>query len=243
MNSNTNNVIIVINIHNNICENVLSSHIHAANRWGCKYLLEHESYISMKSCYPSWNKLGILLDSQYNTYDNILILDSDILININAPNPFHIADQNKFNVVRDSHYEFIDNDVKLYDYIKDFITPHYEYLKKHDTRVNFSYIKNYFNSGMMIYSPKMTNINENKYINIINESIQNGSSHREQGLINYIIQQEMPINFLETTWNITNPDLSNSTMGGHMYHFTGDNWHYLKEAVKTYDWKTSNNIV
>lgn len=239
MNFNMNNIIIVTNITNNICENVLTSHLHAANRWKCKYLLEHSSYSLMNTCYPSWNKIGVLFDIVYHKYDNILILDSDILIREDAPNPFHISHIDKFNVVRDSHYKFINDDKKLTTYIQDFITPHYEYLKKYDPTLNFTYIKNYFNSGMMIYCPKIfkQHINMSKYMEIITNSIANGSAHREQGIINYIVQKELTINFLPDTWNVVDPNINNPKMNDYMYHFTGKDWHGLKEKVKTYDWK------
>jgi hypothetical protein len=238
------NLIIVVNINNNICENVLLSHIHASNRWNCKYMVEQREYDLFKDCYPSWNKIGILFDETYDKFDNIMILDSDVLIHIDAPSPFKIIDHNKFNVVRDSHYKFIKEKNKLNTYIKNYITPHYEYLQKHDSSINHSFIENYFNSGMMIYSPTLFQKNSDitHYQKIISDSISNGTSHREQGIINYMVQREFEINFLNETWNVTNPNIKED-MSGYIYHFTGDNWDYLKKMVKTYDWKTNNNFI
>jgi len=232
--------ILVFNINNNICSNVLESQIHAANRWGCKYIIEHKPNDLFKDCYPSWNKISALYDKEfYYNFDRILILDSDILINIKAPNPFDLCNYNAFNVVRDSHYKYINDKETLNKHIKDYITPHYRYFEIRSHDISFSYIKNFFNSGVMMYSPAKLlsrDINNPKYTNIILDSILDGTSHREQAIINYIIQAEIDINYLDKTWNIIDPNIS-KPMRGYMYHFTGKDWSGLKEKVKTYNWK------
>ena len=128
----------------------------------------------------------------------------------------------------------------LNNHIRNYITPHYEYFKQYDTSLNFSYIENFFNSGVILYSPshilKHNKFNFSENSALIKECITDGSAHREQALINYVIQNNIPINYLDQKWNVIDPDIS-EPMTGYMYHFTGKDWHGLKEKVKTYDWK------
>jgi lipopolysaccharide biosynthesis glycosyltransferase len=233
-----NNIIVVIDINNKISENVINSHLHAAERWSCNYVIEHIQDKRFESCHPSWNKISLMLNNVfYKQYDRVLILDSDILIHIDSPNPFDINLSFDVGVVKDSHFQFINDPIKLADYTKKYLTPHYNYLTSYDSSISFSYIRNYFNSGVILYNPKIQeHIQDWYHSNLIRDSIPDGSAHREQAILNYILQKEVDITFLDNTWNMVDPDTENP-MKGYFYHFTGKKWDYLKEKVKIYNWK------
>jgi len=223
------NTLVTLDINNITCENVKKNHSLLARKWNCDYITIKENFY--ENCYPSWNKFYIL---ENLNYDRVLFLDSDTIINPECPDPFVYKDD--FIAVKDMHDICLNDPILLSKTIADYITPHFDYLKSVDKSLNNSYIEKFFNTGVMLFTPKIISPLIKKYKNLINTNKLNGTSHREQTLINYIIQKEIDVFYLERKWNVIDPDIT-KPMDGNIYHFTGPRNKELKKEIFNYKWQ------
>jgi len=219
--------LITLNINNVLCENAKASHSHASNRWGCEYVIINEN--KFPNSYPSWNKFNIL---QNPNYDRVLLIDSDMLISSKCDNPFKF--KQPFVVVRDSHYELYDEPAKLYPYIKDYLTRYEKEFINDGLILPCNFVLNFFNSGFILFDKKIRLV-LNKYSSLIEKYSIGGSSHKEQALLNYIIQKEVLIRYINRKWNVINPDLT-KPIDSSIYHFTGGDPKILKTSLPSFNW-------
>jgi lipopolysaccharide biosynthesis glycosyltransferase len=229
------NLLLTLNINDVLCENSKRSFLNAKNRWGCNFEEITENYFP--EYYPSFNKFKIF--ELFQNYDRILFVDADILIHNSSPNPFELY-FGDFCAVHDVHYDNIEH-VLNNNVFLDYLTPYYDIIKsKIDNNINSNFIKNFFNSGVMLFTPSKLKTIFQKYKNIIPNT--NGGeklhliSHYEQSLLNYIVQKNIDIEYMESSWNVINPNL-NKNMHGFIYHFTGTNNNLLKIKIKNYSWE------
>lgn len=210
-----------------MCQNARDSFNDASKRWGCEWIELFDNKFPLH--FPSWNKFSIFNKTEF---ERILFLDSDMLISNHAPNPFNY--QGQFITVKDVHEKYLNYKDELMNIIKDYLYPHYLYLRNKDLTLDENYIKNFFNSGFMLFYPKLTSDLIHKYNSLILND-ENRGSHREQSIINYIVQKELSITYLDRKWNVIDPD-TNNPMNGYIYHFTGTNNSFLKKQILQYKW-------
>lgn len=223
--------LLTLNINNVLCENAKSSHLHACERWGCEYVIVDEN--KFPNSFPSWNKFNILRNSDY---ERALLIDSDMLISSKCDSPFKF--KQPFVTVRDSHYELYTPGYKetdqLHVYIKDYLTRYREEFINDGLSLPCNFILNFFNSGFILFDKSISNVFD-KYSPLIEKYSINGSSHKEQALLNYIIQKELLITYITRKWNVINPDLT-KPINDSIYHFTGGDPKILKTALESFKW-------
>lgn len=229
------NILVTLNINNILTDNSKSSFLFAADRWQVDFLEFKENFFT--DYYPSFNKFKIL--ESFLDYDRVIFLDADTLINHLAPNPF-LTYFGDFCAVKDVHSKninfILENNIEL-----DYLTPYFNFIRQNiDSKTNDDYIINFFNSGVMMFSPSKTYdiIQKNKKLlpNVNDENKLHLISHYEQALLNYIIQNNFTIEFMNSKWNVIDPDTERQ-MDGFIYHFTGKKNDFLKTKINSYKWK------
>jgi lipopolysaccharide biosynthesis glycosyltransferase len=244
------NSIIVLNYNNVLCNNTRESLLNASERWKCAYTeiqhIEIPSYL-----YPSFYKINMLIN--FTNYDQILFLDSDILIRSDAPNIFNIfTDENKFYCVNDISSRYDDN---LINRVRNLVhIPYYNVLKE---ECGFSlsmndYCSGFFNSGVQLFNVNnfisclnnfkkyiLTEENINKHCGKLINGGRYGWSHHEQALWNFCVRNEKQdlVEYINETWNCIDPYTDKNTMNDYIYHFTGSRNDILKKLIVNYNWR------
>ena len=215
----------------------------AATRWGCDYL--EITTIFDTRLYPSFAKVTSI--EKILTYDRAVYFDSDMLIHIDAPNPFtRLDDPKKFYAALDIHPQNHDHNSEHYRTVKDNVQDYYW----HILEAHFGwqvpqrrYLDNFFNSGFFVCTPKR----HKTIFRAIEAALPLAagreafawSAHYEQALFNYTLQAYRPndLVLVEETWNRLEPLVDEPRMTDYVWHFTGFNFHVRKHTIVDYDWR------
>jgi hypothetical protein len=154
------------------------------------------------NCYiPSkfmWQRMLLLSDNRFNNYDYVLIMDSDILVNINSPPLPHIK-PNKVGVVNERKYfgtyNYREIVQKENGWINDITGKDWYNLSKYNSDIN-----GHINAGFIIYQPKYhADIMKNAYYNNIDNWDKYYQS--EQGFLSIFFKENDMIEWIDQSWN------------------------------------------
>lgn len=244
------NIIVTLNSYKNYEFNnqSIESMRFAANKWNAdfyeKTYFENDDLPGKKYI---WGKFWLL--DNFDNYDNVLYLDSDIIINSNSPSIFNQIDDSALYVVVDGNPGRFKDDYfkKNHSYVfatkANAIKTFTENIKNFNEEI---YLKNYFNTGVILYNPKKFKpyfkelkefLNKKEIINYLD----NGGC--DQDIMNaWFSTKDIKIKYLDNTWNWIAPDILDEydmflgSMNPNIYHFCGTN--LAKERLKGYDrWK------
>lgn len=224
-------VIISFNTKNNsrnVSKNALDSVENACIRWNADRIiitkpLQPDEYHDM------FTKL--YLSNVIRNYNMCMYLDTDIIINDTAPNPFKIYNNPEcIYVIKDMQQSFLSNEVKNNFKNTTLCMPWFGTCKnalKIDLDPNF-YKNNFFNAGVFMFSPR----NHHFIFSKIQESIKYiPDSYKqihqvEQAMLNYAFMYYLKhkLIYIPQTWNFIDPPIQRKEMEGYIYHFTG--WYY-----------------
>jgi lipopolysaccharide biosynthesis glycosyltransferase len=262
------NIVIVININNQEnfekSKNPIESIRVAANRWNADFFelgdLKYKEYNkSINRNSGSWNGFTgtkmwqvIWILENFSNYNKILILDSDVFINSEAPSIFDlISDEYDIAAVLDGNPGRLDNilyknSIDLFSQINGCV----DYFKYLDDFNIDNYNNNYINTGVVLYNMnRFSNKIEDLKNQILNKKeifnyIEYHDSPIDQNLLSAWISSNPDINLkiLDNTWNWVSPDIEQEydefldRMSKMIYHFCGTN--LIKERIIDYDrWK------
>jgi len=257
------NLIAVINVdslksfdrHKNSIESIR----YAANNWKADYIEITEC--KYKEYNPqiirnggSWNGFAttklwqlIWIMENFENYDNVLILDTDIFINSNSPNIFEELSDYDLAAVLDG------NPGRLGDWIRNRSIDYYsslngciEYFKTIENFDVEKYSNFYINTGVLLFNTRRmrTHIQLLKSIILDNpkimEYLETHDSPIDQNLFSaWLSTSNVNLKLLDNTWNWTMPDISDEyssflgKMPVNIYHFCGTN--LIKERLGSYD--------
>lgn len=227
---------------NDVSENALESVSSACIRWNCDRIIITKP-LQPHGFHDMFTK--IFLPNIVKNYDQCLYLDTDVIINESAPNPFNVfSDQNKIYVVKDMQQQFLTDEEKTSFKHTTLAMPWFN-ICKHALKISLDpavYINGFFNAGVILFSPKI----HHKIFKKIQNSLPDiPSEYRqihqvEQALINYICMSCLneKLTYIPQLWNYIDPPLDSPTMNGYIYHFTGWKYEIYKEKIYTYTkWK------
>jgi len=170
---------------------------------------------------PSFDKFFIfdLLEEANMKYDQILLANSDTIINPNSPNIFDLSDRKLCGIFYDSSYDFLFKNIENYSkYIfEDYIFPYWEYLdtgilvlnEKHKEFINL--VKNYY----------LENLNA---IENIKDSFKIGS---DQPIFNFLMHLEkVDFKILPYEWNMQDMIRKEAISNNNPLLFTDIGWIY-----------------
>jgi lipopolysaccharide biosynthesis glycosyltransferase len=243
------NIIVTINNYPNFKSNEesIESFRNAATNWSCDFY-EKKTHEDSKFTGKKfiWDKFWIL--NNFKEYDNVLYLDSDCVINSKSPSIFNEVenDYDLFVVLDGNPGRFVDDFFKK-KFSVNFSNSsgeHKEFPKIFQKFNIETYLKNYFNSGVMLFKPDRFS----KHIKSLNtflftkEIIELFNKNMgDQNFLNaWALESGLKIKYLDNTWNWIAPDISQEyetmflkPMIPNIYHFCGTN--LSKERLKTYN--------
>lgn len=223
--------------------NARESLSHAADRWGCDFL--EIRTIFDNRLYPSFAKITSF--EKIEGYERAVYFDSDMLIHIEAPNPFEVFNNpDKFYATLDIHPERYGVDNEMWHNVKYNNQEYYYKVLEEQFGWGLSketFLNKFINSGFFIYSTKrhkpifkaiskaLPLVDGREYFSF--------SAHYEQALFNYIIQSIRPsdLEIVEESWNYLEPPIEDPKMNQNVWHFTGYNFWKIKDTIKDYDWR------
>lgn len=118
-----------------------------AKKIGARLYILDKWIVEESKMNANWHKLFVfqLLDSNHMKYDRILIVDADTIIHPDAPDIFEEYTSDKFKAVHNSgSYDWLLRSMEIY---KKYV------FNSNSIEVDFPFTE-YFNSGVMIVSPK-----------------------------------------------------------------------------------------
>ena len=200
-----------------------------------------------------WQLVWIM--ENFLNYDRVLVIDSDVVINSKAPNPFGLIDDYDFGGVLDG------NPGRFVDYEDDYFRNRFskrfsvlngclEYLSRIPGFTEKNYWNNYINTGVLLFKTKSMSqhvLNLKKMLldpECLKNYIENHDSPIDQNLTSaWISTLDIKIRILDNEWNWIAPDTAeeyNGIFAGRMvpwiYHFCGTGG--VKDSLKIYDrWK------
>ena len=233
------NYLVTLNINDCLCSNSRNSMLDACSRWGCKFHEITENYVGDQNV--CFNKLvGIKRLTEEADVDRLMYLDADMLIRSDAPNPLVLFNDDKTYAVRDCKDSSTEDEFLYWKsmVVESWLLSVHEKLKL-DVDINrlVDTCKDwFFNAGMFLMSAKQNRPNIDLFIRNIPSFPVNGRI--EQAMWNYILKNSENMVYIDRTWNMLEPDLSES-MKNFIYHFTGFRSYVptLKERILTYNWK------
>lgn len=234
------NCVATINIGDIFCDNARKSIDFATSRWNVDFV--EVKKLEWPKLHPCFTKFALI--KKLIGYEKVLYIDSDILIRSDAPNPFELYKSDPFCAVHDIHSDLDFTSDYFWSFAEYFLVRHMRVIKKHiDINLDeMEYIKKFFNAGVMLFDPRVIssiipdNVGTSADVSV---DVLCSESHYEQALMNYYIQKsEIPIRYLDKTWNRIDPDIS-GVMTDYIYHFTGMKRHLVRPVLPTYSWKVS----
>lgn len=230
------NCVTVLNINDILCNNARNSITSAALRWNVDFV--EIKALEWSNLHSSFTKFA--LAKRLIGYDKVLYVDADILIRSDTPSPFELFPGIIFGSVLDIHLNLEFNSEEFKKFIHGLITTHMEVIKKNldSTLDEVSFIKGFFNAGVLLFDPKVMALIFPNEIDISFDPLCK-TMHYEQALCNWYIQKSgIPITHLDRTWNRIDPDI-NGEMKDYIYHFTGVR-HNIKSILPYYSWKITH---
>lgn len=237
------NLVWTVNINNHLSENARQSLSHAADRWKCDFLEVRTLFD--ERLYPSFAKTASL--EKIEGYDRCVFFDSDMLIHIDALNPFDtFGDRKKFVAVLDIHPQNHDHNGEQWLTVKGNVQEHYWHIL--DEQFGWDvpkerFLDNFFNSGFFVMTPKY----HKTIFKVFSKAfpLSGGrenyawSAHYEQALFNYIVQafRKEDLLLTEEKWNRLEPPIESPKMLDYVWHFTGFNFWKSKHTIDNYDWR------
>lgn len=237
------NLLWTININNYLSDNARESFSHAANRWNCDFL--EIRTIFNDAFYPSFAKVTSF--SKIEGYDRAVFVDSDMLISIDAPNPFDIfSNKDEFVAVLDFHTQNHEVGGKYWQSVK--VNNQEFHWNVLESQFGWGvpkneFMDNFFNSGFFICTPKRHKVifrAIESALPLVEERIHfSYSAHYEQALFNYVVQafRKKDLLLVEEKWNKLEPDITLPKMPEYIWHFTGVEFHKIKHTIYDYNWK------
>jgi|19_taG_2_1085344.scaffolds.fasta_scaffold46638_2 lipopolysaccharide biosynthesis glycosyltransferase len=227
------------NCTHELSENTQESFTQAANKWSSDNIVFNDP-VQPPGFHDMFTKL--FLCNYLHDYDQCIYLDTDMIINSKAPNPFELFnDEECCYVVRDLQTETVTPKQKYSLKKTRLCGPWYATLKqiiKTDiTKQQF--FDNFFNAGMFIFSPK-----KHKHIfSAIQQALQYLPQeyypiHQvEQALLNlyFMTLLKDKLIYIPQVWNYLDPPIDTKTMEGYIYHFNGFFPDEVKKCIYTYD--------
>lgn len=238
------NLVWTVNINNHLSENARKSLSHASQRWNCDFM-EIQTVFDNR-LYPSFAKISSF--EKIEGYDRCVYFDSDMLIHIDAPNPFEVfQDQRKFIAVLDIHPQNHDHSSEQWVTVKNNVQENYWYILEKQLGWGVPkerYMDNFFNSGFFMMTPK----HHKTIFKVISQALPltdgresfSYSAHYEQALFNYVIQayRSNELFLAEEKWNRLEPPIESPRMNDYVWHFTGYNFWKMKDTINNYDWRS-----
>lgn len=215
------NAILVINfetpgINPRLCANSRESFLNACERWGCELIeISHNNWVLDMA--PAAVKTQLFSKI---TAERVLVLDSDIVINSQAPNPFELFPKEKMVIVENATRRFGE-----YEVIKQIERE--EWIKVEAEFGPAPYVaEHYFNSGVMLvhrdYHKQVFELASEIYFHLSSKNI--GLGWVDQTPFNYAVKK-LGIDTLITdeSWNYVHPEQLPDWMNmkKHIYHFAG----------------------
>lgn len=239
------NLVWTVNINNHMSSNARESISHAADRWGCDYL--EIRTIFDERLYPSFAKITSF--EKIEGYERAVYFDSDMLVHIDAPNPFEVfQNKQKFYATLDIHPTRYDSDSDIWKNVKFNNQDFYHNVLESQIGWGVSketFLNKFFNSGFFLYSTKR----HKAIFKAISQALPLSggresfafSAHYEQALFNYIVQSIRPndLEIVEESWNYLEPPIELPKMNAYVWHFTGYNFWKIKETIKEYNWRSA----
>lgn len=247
------NLIVVQNVFEDLSktEQTIQSIRFAAHRWKADFY--EMSYFKNENS-PSaifWDRIWAM--ESFQTYDKVLIVDPDIIINEIAPNIFDLLDENsELCVVKNVNEGRISED--FFKQISDNVANIHDSIKIFKEKIeNFSednYLETYFNMGVFLYRPKALypEIQKLKELIYTDEEVYEYCSYKKKGdwyhsqnlTSAFLTHSNLKIKFLTKEWNWLAPDIHTECnddffwgpMKPFIYHFTGTN--LAKERMINY---------
>lgn len=259
------NIIVTINLNNETNFKKVNSPIEsirtAANRWNSDFFelgdLKYKEYNkSILRNAGGWNGFTgtkiwqlIWILENFKNYNKVLILDTDIFINSEAPNIFQLIDDDyDVSAVLDGNpgrlnNRLYNNSINLFSKLNGCV----EYLKYLDNFNIDDYTNNYINTGVLLFNNnRFKDKIENLKWQILNKEkifnyIESHDSPIDQNLMSAWISsnKDINLNIIDNTWNWISPDIIEEydeflgKMPKMIYHFCGTN--LIKERIETYD--------
>jgi hypothetical protein len=221
------NLIWTVNINNHLSDNARQSLSHAADRWNCDFL--EVRTIFDNRLYPSFAKICSF--EKIEGYDRCAYFDSDMLIHIEAPNPFEVfQDKSKFIAVLDIHPQNHDHNSEQWITVKNNVQEHYWHILEEQFGWGVPknrFLDNFFNSGFYMISPK----HHKTIFKAISQALPLTDvvqAYRREELL-----------LADEKWNRLEPLINSPRMNDYVWHFTGFNFWKIKDTVKDYDWKST----
>lgn len=236
------NLVWTVNINNHLSENARKSLSHASQRWNCDFM-EIQTVFDQR-LYPSFAKISSF--EKIEGYDRCVYFDSDMLIHVDAPNPFEVfEDRTKFVAVLDIHPQNHDHNSEQWVTVKNNVQENYWYILEAQFGWGVPkerFMDNFFNSGFFVMTPK----HHKTIFKAISQALpltdgREGyafSAHYEQALFNYVVQayRNNELLLTEEKWNRLEPPIQSQRMFDYVWHFTGFNFWKMKGTINDYDW-------
>jgi len=254
------NIIVVQNAYEDITHTAqsISSIREAAHRWGVNfYEITHKQF--PRSPYPT-GRDRFWTYEEFKSYDKVLALDADIIINSKAPNIFdELTEDYDLCGVLDGNPggRFKHNDSFLRDTLSRraaFICDTENVFKNCIPNFDINkYWDNYINTGVVLFRPEKIYDIAQKFKDIVLNSeemhsyfnIKSGSWFSDQNIFNGLVSvSNLRLKILANEWNWILPDIQEEwrddfylgPMKPWIYHFCGTP--NSKDDLRTYDrWK------
>lgn len=184
-----------------------------AKKCGAEFHCINEKRLHSILGLPTYEKFQ-LYDFLDGKYDQVLFVDTDILISPNAPNVFEICPPNQFGAAGEEGYSMS--------------IPHRKLTQEKLGKVNWC--NPYFNSGMMLLSPihrEIFNPNSELLRNWTSDSDNNDHIMSDQPILNYLVNYySFEMNDLGYKFNHTRVITdTKSRFNSHFIHYSGPSGH------------------
>lgn len=237
------NLVWTVNINGHMSDNARQSLSAAADRWGCDFL-EIRTLFN-HTLYPSFAKVCSF--DKIEGYDRAVYFDSDMLIHIDAPNPFEVfQNREKFVAVLDIHPQNHHPESEMWLSVKNQNQAIYWDILENQFGWGIPrdrFLDNFFNSGFFVISVKRHKAIFKAIeaaLPLTDDRIQFAHmAHYEQALFNYVVQAFRfgDLFLAEEKWNRLEPPIENPRMDDYVWHFTGFNFWVRKHTIHDYNWR------
>jgi lipopolysaccharide biosynthesis glycosyltransferase len=242
----TNDCVVVINAYPHFTrnENSIESIRAAAKRWGADFveinkLVEEDFHLSKKMFFTRCKTL-----LKFSNYTRVLMIDSDTIVNSEAPNIFNeLEDYELAGVLDGTPSRFQENYIKetivrviIDSFEYDCVSGVFEFDKK-------KFFDNYLNGGVLLWNLPKISVKLSNFMNKVENSprIMNAleTNLSDQNLPNIFYTHLLnKVKILDDKWNWTMPDVAgkNGWFHDHFHPETGELIRWWENSESPPDW-------